>query len=154
MRVRKAEIWRVRLPFRWKIRHALASHIEAESIILRITLDNGAIGLGECIPREYVTGESVEVVEAALRDVWLPLIQRESWRTLPELACFLRHCALSGASGCAFELALLDATCRSLGVTGLGLPIQRSKVRYTRSVTRSLALSSEEGRLDRQVMAV
>jgi muconate cycloisomerase len=56
------------------------------------------------------------------------------------LTGFLRHCALSGASGCAFELALLDATCRSLGLTGLGLPIQRSKVRYT-GVLPALSLS-------------
>jgi muconate cycloisomerase len=121
----------VRLPFRWKVRHALAEHREAENIILRITLDNGVTGLGECIPREYVTGENVETVEAALRDVWLPMLKREAWRTLPELIGFLERCSLCGASGCAFELALRDAVARSLGVTGLGLPLQRSSMNYS-----------------------
>ena len=140
MRVRHAEIWRVRLPLRWKVRHALAEHREAESIILRITLDNGVTGLGECIPREYVTGENVEEVESTLRDRWLPLLKREAWRTLPEVTAFLGRCSLSGASGCAFELALWDAVARALGVIGLGLPQRRSTMNYS-GVLPGLSLS-------------
>jgi L-Ala-D/L-Glu epimerase len=140
MRVRHADIWRVRLPFRWKVRHALAEHREAESIILRITLDNGVTGLGECIPREYVTSENAEKVESTLRDVWLPLLKREAWRTLPEVTAFLGWCSLSGASGCAFELALWDAVARSLGLIGLGLPLRRQTMNYS-GVLPGLSLS-------------
>ena len=82
----------------------------------------------------------MEQVESTLRDVWLPLLKREAWRTLPEVTSFLGQCSLSGASGCAFELALWDAAARSLGVIGLGLPLRRSTMNYS-AVLPGLSLS-------------
>ena len=59
-RVMRIEVLTARLPFRFSFGHALAARRESTNVYVKLTLDDGTIGFGEGVPREYVTGETVE----------------------------------------------------------------------------------------------
>lgn len=54
--------YKIRMPFRFSYGHAKAKHNYVESVIGLLEGDNGLIGLGEAVPRSYVTGESADSV--------------------------------------------------------------------------------------------
>jgi L-alanine-DL-glutamate epimerase-like enolase superfamily enzyme len=60
MRITEFVIYHVRIPLRKPVRHASHSRSDTESLVVRCRLDNGALGWGEGLPREYVTGESID----------------------------------------------------------------------------------------------
>jgi L-Ala-D/L-Glu epimerase len=117
-------IHRVRAPMR-RFGHARAARDVAEGVIVRLQWDGpdgplGIEGLGECVPRDYVTGETPESVFQALSAVSLDELgasirtasldaAAEDLRAL-ELPARLRQGDRPGlAAACALELALLDA---------------------------------------------
>ncbi len=109
----------IRLPLRRVIKHASHSRSETDNILVRCVLEDGTIGYGEGVPRDYVTGETV--------DSALDLLSRSDLSTQFEnchdfgkaiaVAERLRLAAQPGddrgiqgnAARCALELAVLDA---------------------------------------------
>lgn len=65
MIVERIEISLIRLPFRVSYGHKRKTHSEVYSVICRIEDREGYSGLGEAVPRNYVTGETAQ---SALRD--------------------------------------------------------------------------------------
>ncbi len=72
MRVRAARFYRLTLPFKSSYKHHLAERTENETIALRLRSEAKHKGLGECIPRTYLTGETVSEAEESLSG---PLLQ-------------------------------------------------------------------------------
>ncbi len=112
MDIASIEICEVRIPFRFRYGHASAQHGGVESIIC-IARDNaGREGLGEAVPRTYVTGET----PASVMTVLPKLIRR----TLSEADSFAEfQSAIAGIESaypdkvpacaiCALELAVTD----------------------------------------------
>src|SRR5207244_7375648 len=62
MQISKVSAYRVRIPFRATFSHALQSRSLTDTIVLVIESDVSDIGIGEVLPRPYVTGETVESV--------------------------------------------------------------------------------------------
>ncbi len=133
IKVRSADIWRVRIPLRVEVKHALASRRESENVVVKLVLDDGSAGYGECVPREYVTGETADSAIAALTGVLLPTLRGHAFSDYGDVTVFLQDCEVSGAAKCAFELALIDAvTCRcEAGAHEIIGPPLRSSVHYT-----------------------
>lgn len=115
----------VRMPMLRSFAHAQATRSLAENVVLSITLD-GAEGAGECVPRPYVTGETVETVLHALARVDLDAIASElPAASLAEAARQIEALDLAArlgrdgrpglAAACALEMALLDVSARRLG---------------------------------------
>src|SRR5208282_2657954 len=52
--------YHVRIPLRRPIQHASHTRSETDNLIVRCTLADGTFGFGEGVPREYVTGETIE----------------------------------------------------------------------------------------------
>src|SRR5439155_22194480 len=50
----------VRIPLRKPIKHASHSRTETDNVLVRCVLDDGTAGFGEGVPREYVTGGSID----------------------------------------------------------------------------------------------
>src|SRR5262249_37647591 len=50
----------VRIPLRKAVRHASYTRSDPDTLVVRCVLDDGPAGFGEGVPREYVTGETVE----------------------------------------------------------------------------------------------
>jgi muconate cycloisomerase len=126
--VTELQLFAVDLPFKVAFRHAAAARTTSDSLFLRASLDDGAEGWGECLPRAYVSGESREQAFVLLRDTILPALLGQSFRSLPEAVSFLEKCdgkapaewvppeVPQSAAWCSVDLALLDAFGRAAGV--------------------------------------
>ncbi len=138
MMIDAVEILRIVIPFRLSFRHNLAVHNGVESIMVRVFDESGSVGYGECIPREYVTGETPESVLEVLRSRMVPdwlgvnlssfeeVTDALEWR----LIGLRRH---HHAAFCALELAILDLAGQLFGVsagTPLG-PVRHHEIHYS-----------------------
>ena len=74
MRVARIEARLVELPFRFSFGHALAARSSTTNVIVAVTFDDGAVGYGEGVPREYVTGETPESALARVVDEYAPAL--------------------------------------------------------------------------------
>jgi len=68
------EVRHVRIPFRFRYGHARKQHVGLEAVVCIASDSEGRSGLGEAVPRTYVTGETCDTV---LADV-ASLIERTS----------------------------------------------------------------------------
>ena len=57
---RSVEVLGVRLPFRFSFGHALATRRSSTNLFVKVALSDGTTGFGEGVPREYVTGETID----------------------------------------------------------------------------------------------
>jgi L-alanine-DL-glutamate epimerase-like enolase superfamily enzyme len=121
MRVERLDAFLVDLPFRFTFGHALAARASSTNVIVAITLDDGTIGYGEGVPREYVTGETpCTALDRVIHEYGPKIVGRDLPRTY--IGHQLRHrrdeihadTAPPAAAWCAVETALLDAIGRSV----------------------------------------
>jgi L-alanine-DL-glutamate epimerase-like enolase superfamily enzyme len=120
LKLRQVDVMTVVLPFRITFRHALASRSNGEVIVVRATDSEGRVGFGESVPRDYVTGETIETVRKTLRQVFLPPLFGISFSSFDEITANLKHFLGSlprnqHAAFCALELSLLDLAGKAFG---------------------------------------
>ena len=125
MRVVELSAHHVRIPLRKPIKHASHSRTETDNLVVRCVLGDGTIGYGEGVPRDYVTGETIETA--------MSLVQQSDWKSqlqpvqnfaeavdlaerfrLNDVPGDDRRCQ-GNAARCAVELAILDAYGRCFG---------------------------------------
>ncbi|MBS0205510.1 MAG: dipeptide epimerase [Planctomycetes bacterium] len=124
MRVTEITAYHVRIPLRKPVRHASHARIDTESLVVRCRLENGVIGWGEGLPREYVTGETIDDAWKLLQTSDLPRQLGGRWTGIPDAIAALdqfqvtrpaadeRDC-FGNSVRCAIELSVLDAVCRT-----------------------------------------
>ncbi|MBX3450249.1 MAG: hypothetical protein KF777_11850 [Planctomycetaceae bacterium] len=127
MRISQFSVLHVRIPLRKTITHASHSRDETDSLVVRCELDSGTVGWGEGLPREYVTGETIDDSWELLTGTdwaaglggseanlagWLGRLERFR---LPGLKPDPRDC-YGNSVRTAIELSVLDAVCREAGV--------------------------------------
>lgn len=117
------------LPFKKPFKHAAKERWTSESILLECQLDDGSVGYGECLPRDYVSGESRDDAYALLEQNFLPQLVGQEFSSLQGVIAFLQECngrapqswASPGqpqtAAWAAVDLALLDAFGKSFRAT-------------------------------------
>jgi muconate cycloisomerase len=116
-RILSMDVVSLEIPFRRAFAHNLNTHKTSRPQLVRIELSGGAVGWGEAQPRDYVTGESVASVHAAVGEV------ASLWRGLDpgglESTAAMLHAApqraIAPAAFAGIELALLDAVGREEG---------------------------------------
>src|SRR2546421_4555207 len=158
VKVAELTAYHVRIPLRKTIRHASHSRQSTENVVVRCVLDDGTEGFGEGVPREYVTGETIESSLALLcqSDLGAQLEPCGSFAEAAALAERLRLAPVPGdergchgnAARCAVELAILDAYGRHFreplaSLTRLLAPDlyqPRSWVRYSGAITSAQGL--------------
>jgi muconate cycloisomerase len=142
----------VRIPLRKRVKHASHTRSATDNVLVRCVLDDRTEGFGEGVPREYVTGETIDSAVALLRrsDLAAQLEPCADFGRAVALAERLRLTPVPGddrdcqgnAARCALELALLDAYGRRFGqpvsaVTPLVAPElhqPRPRVRYSGAI--------------------
>ena len=67
MKIVELTVIHVRIPLRRAIRHASHRRTETDNVVVRCVLDDGTIGHGEGVPRDYVTGETIDSCLVALQ---------------------------------------------------------------------------------------
>ncbi|MFO0928297.1 MAG: enolase C-terminal domain-like protein [Gemmataceae bacterium] len=153
MKVVELTAHHVRIPLRKPIRHASHRRVDTDNVVVRCVLDTGHVGHGEGVPRDYVTGETIDSVLAHLqasdlsgqltpcRDFEAAVLQAERLRLAPQDGD--DRGIRGNAARCAVELAFLDAAGRRFGeplstVTRLLAPdlyAPRPHVRYSGAIT-------------------
>jgi len=150
----------VRIPLKKPVKHASHVRSETDNIVVRCTLDDGTIGHGEGVPRDYVTGETAESAIDLLKSANLGS-QLEQCDSFAEVVAFAEKLTLPAVPGdtrgiagnaarCAVELAVLDAFGRAFGepltmVTKLAAPDLyqfRNRVRYSGAITSARGLKA------------
>ncbi|MBY0459868.1 MAG: dipeptide epimerase, partial [Gemmataceae bacterium] len=126
MRVVELEARHVRVALRRKVTHASHARTDTDNVVVRCKLSDGSTGYGEGVPRDYVTGETIDSCLELLRrsdlatqlDADCPnfvesvhLAERLTLATDPGDARGIR----GNAARCAVELAVLDAFGRAFG---------------------------------------
>ena len=124
MRVTEITAFHVRIPLRKPVRHASHARTDTESLVVRCRLDNGVVGWGEGLPREYVTGETIDDAWKLLQTTDLPRRLGGTLTGIPDALGALDQFQLTrpavddrdcfgNSVRCAIELSLLDAVCRT-----------------------------------------
>jgi muconate cycloisomerase len=158
MRVVELTAFQVHIPLRKPIRHASHARTSTENLMVRCVLEDGAEGYGEGVPRDYVTGETIDSAIALLKKSNLAM-QLEPCRDFAQAAALAERIALAPVPGddrgcqgnaarCALELALLDAYGKKFGqplsrVTELLAPDlhqPRDQVCYSGAITSATGL--------------
>jgi L-alanine-DL-glutamate epimerase-like enolase superfamily enzyme len=123
--IARVDVLTAQLPFRFAFGHALAERRSSENVYVKVTLDSGHVGFGEGVPRDYVTGETVDGAVAVLCDRYAPMLlgrRLERPEDVPALLESLERDTLLAtgrepdpAAWCALELAVLDAAGHAFG---------------------------------------
>lgn len=67
---------RCRLPFRFAFAHNLAARNAADTLLLEVRARDGGTGHGQALPREYLTGETLESAAEDITQKWWPALQK------------------------------------------------------------------------------
>ena len=158
MKVAELTAYHVRIPLKRAIKHASHARIETDNVVVRCVLSDRSQGFGEGLPRDYVTGETIDSVLELLKRSDLAA-QVESCRDFTAAVAFAERLTLAPVPGdergcmgnaarCAVELAILDAYGRAFGeplshVTQQVAPElyhPRDRVRYSGIMTSARGL--------------
>ncbi|HZT81145.1 MAG TPA: enolase C-terminal domain-like protein [Gemmataceae bacterium] len=153
MKVVELTVHHIRIPLRRPIKHASHVRTSTDNVLARCLLDDGTEGFGEGVPREYVTGENLDLDLDLLRrsDLAAQMGPCRDFAAAVHLAERLRLAPVPGddrgcrgnAARCAVELALLDAYGKRFGeplsrATEIAAPelyAPRPAVRYSGAIT-------------------
>jgi L-alanine-DL-glutamate epimerase-like enolase superfamily enzyme len=160
LKVAAINMYHVRIPLRRRIRHASHTRTETENLLIRCTLQDGSEGFGEGVPRDYVTGETIDSALALLRrsDLASQFDDCRDFEQAVSMAESLRLAAVPGdergcegnAARCAVELAILDAYGKHFGrslsdIVPLLAPEiyqPRMSVRYSGAITTARGIKT------------
>jgi L-Ala-D/L-Glu epimerase len=147
--------YHIRIQLRRPIRHASHQRLDTDNVLVRCVLEDQTTGYGEGVPRDYVTGETIDSALALLQNSDLPS-QLEPCGDIVRAVAVAEQLRLTPVPGdergcqgnaarCAIELAVLDAFGRHFHapvshVTSLVAPElyqPRSRVQYSSAITSS-----------------
>lgn len=119
MRIDGVSLRFVRIPFKHAFSHALKQRTEAETVLVTVRSTNGTTGIGEIVPRPYLTGETLESVLESIAPARARRCLGKVLSSEAEVVSFLRQ-ELDGAGRelatlGGFELAVLDLAGKELG---------------------------------------
>lgn len=120
MQIERAELRHLRIGFKRAFAHALHERAAADLLLVELHDDEGNVGLGEIVPRPYVTGESIDtVLDERGPELAARLASRRFASFDDAVDCLRDLRPLVGrdlASLCGFDLALLDLAGQRFGV--------------------------------------
>ncbi|TCJ03690.1 dipeptide epimerase [Cytobacillus praedii] len=109
MRIDKIETYRVAIPLMKPFKTALRTVHTADSIIVKITCEDGTIGWGEAPPTIVITGESLSSIESAIHHVLKPFLENQSLRNYEEIFQGIQSILIGNSSAkAAVDMALYD----------------------------------------------
>jgi len=109
MKIQSIETYRVSVPLKKPFKTALRTLSVAQSVIVKITSDDGQVGYGEAPPTHVITGETLASIESAINDVIAPRLMQESILEREHLF-YVLHSAIVGNSSAkaAIDCAIHD----------------------------------------------
>lgn len=117
-----SDVFRKRLDFRMGVAHGLASRASSENVYVEFRDASGNAGYGECVPRQYVTGETPGSALAVLGE-FIPALTAGTYESPDAVIAALAAMGRSEAGRknpaalCAVELSLLDLAGKHWGIS-------------------------------------
>ena len=167
MRIQELAAYHVRIPLRSEVKHASHTRSDTDSILVCCRLDDGSEGWGEGLPREYVTGETIETVVEQFRSADCAARLVAAFSDLPGAIAVCdclrlnegrpagKRDSFGNSLRCAVEIAVLDAATRACGrplsdVTGLvaeaaGIRARADRVQYSAVITSLARWANSSG---------
>jgi len=112
------DLYRTAIPMR-SVEHAAASRDVAEAVVVRVGFPGGGSGWGETLPRDYVTGETIETVAADIEETIWPAAVGADFDDARAAVAAIPTADGGGrclnAAACAIELACVDWLLRRRG---------------------------------------
>lgn len=115
MRIEKIEAFCLEIPFKKVFKHASFERSKTCNLITKVSLEDGSVGFGEGIPREYVTGETFLSSSNALTKYFIPQLDL-NFKSFEDCVDFLKkqeelieNNVIYNSSKCSLELAMLDS---------------------------------------------
>ncbi|WP_188456654.1 dipeptide epimerase [Virgibacillus oceani] len=109
MNIRDIETFQAAIPLKKQFKTALRTVTIAESVVVKVTCDNGVIGFGEAPPTHVITGDSLASVDYMLTEVFKPLLIGESLLYREQLFEKIQTAAVGNTSAkAALDMALYD----------------------------------------------
>ncbi len=107
----------ISIPLITPFRTALRTVDRIRDLVVRVTLDSGETGYGEAPPTAVITGETIQSIEAALRDYLAPAVLGLDPSDRDGLFSRLdRAMAKNTSAKAALDIAIHDAAARAAGV--------------------------------------
>ncbi len=102
----RLDIYRTAIPTRG-FAHAAAKRDLSEAVLARMRFADGTVGWGETLPREYVTGETLDGVVRTITDTLWPMLRKRGFSPgePPELPARDGDGSCINAAACAIDLA-------------------------------------------------
>jgi len=114
MKIEQIETYRVAVPLIKPFKTALRTVVIAESILVKITCDNGISGWGEAPPTVVITGDSLSSIESAINDVIKPWLMNQNLLNYEAIFQRLKTCLVGNSSAkAAVDMALYDCISQS-----------------------------------------
>ncbi|KIL52871.1 dipeptide epimerase [Jeotgalibacillus campisalis] len=74
MKIKSVETFKLSVPLKKPFKTALRTLTETQSLIVKVTSDDGKTGYGEAPPTHVITGDSLRSMESAIKDVMAPIL--------------------------------------------------------------------------------
>lgn len=117
MKIERVDVFPVSVPLYKPLKMAVATVHERTCIVVRITTDDGVVGLGEAVVTLYFSGESLASSAYLIRDVFGPLLVGRDPTDLYAIRKLMRKIAVhNNGARAAVEMALHDITAKAAGM--------------------------------------
>ncbi len=140
MNIKQIETFQIRIPLNKPFKTALRTVTEADTIYVKITLEDGTIGYGEAPPTLVITGDSLRSIKYCIEEVFKPLLIGQSIKNIHQLLEKIHRAIVRNTSAkAAIDMALFDCLARSANLPLyqlLGGYRNKIETDYTVSVNR------------------
>jgi len=121
MFIKNVQLFHIKIPLKISFKHASAERKVAENIIVRCESQDGIVGWGETIAREYVTGENLPDTIKRYKNIPKYFFKKD-FKSVHDIGNFLNNIEFDkfNVARCGLELALIDMMAKTAG-----LPLHR-----------------------------
>ncbi|MFS0561681.1 dipeptide epimerase [Terribacillus sp. 179-K 1B1 HS] len=117
MKIARIDVYQSAVPLKKAFKTALRTVTMAESIVVKVTTDDGLIGWGEAPPTHVITGDSLASIRYAVKAVIEPAIVGMSVLERDVLFGKLQQCLIGNTSAkAAVDMALHDCIAQHAGL--------------------------------------
>ncbi|MFP7169869.1 dipeptide epimerase [Terribacillus sp. FSL K6-0262] len=117
MKIARIDVFQSAVPLKKAFKTALRTVTVAESVVVKVTTDDGLIGWGEAPPTHVITGDSLASIRYAVKAVIEPAILGMSLLERDMLLKKLQQCLIGNTSAkAAVDMALHDCIAQHAGL--------------------------------------
>ncbi len=153
MKIKQVDLFAIELPLNNPFVVSYGGYNRIQSIIVKITTDNGIVGYGEAVPDMYVTGETVESTYNILAHTLAPSIIDENPLNIERIHDLMDEMIF----GVSTAKAAIDIACYDVAGKSAGLPVYMligGRYRESMAITHVLSIDTPENMADEAARCV